>query len=239
MKYESFSKLYGNVLFNFSDDFLDVYGKEGIRRHLINHVHLVSPDKMKDCDGELFVSAELLSDEYIRKYLEKSNQQDFSAKDCAALALVRYKAPPEKYMSIGSLEKTILELFKKQNDTVYSKRSRGKGYVACVDRSVAEKIILLPEVCQLIRTQTIKAEKRAEENQDDSIEWRAYEFTKAKIEYLESQSMEDDYNGVSGFILTEDKKTHLMVEKKLINQIKFHEFCTVLYYKVQSIPPAQ
>ena len=111
-------------------------------------------------------------------------------------------------MSIGSLEKKIREIYREQKEHVYIKRSRGKGNVACVDRRTADKILLLPEVIQLIKKQTIKAES----NHDDTVEWRAYEISKAKMEYLDSLSMEDDYNGNYISLLTQDKKSNLMLE---------------------------
>ncbi|MCR5836598.1 MAG: hypothetical protein K6G88_08825 [Lachnospiraceae bacterium] len=158
MNYVSFSELLEKVLFYIDEDLLDVYGEEGIRNHLINYVHKVSPDKIKDVDGELSVSTELTSDEYVKKYLSKDDQCDYSAKDCADLTLRIYTVPPQEYMSIGSLEKRIREIFRKQRENIYIKRSKGKGNVVCVDRKNAEKIIMFPEVAELLKKQTEKAE---------------------------------------------------------------------------------
>lgn len=227
MSYIDISKLYVNVLFNISEEVLNEYGEEGVQKHLLNYIRRVCPDKIQDVGGKLTVSDELLSEEFITKYIEKDNQQDFSAKDCAVLALVRYIAPPQEYMSIGSLEKKIREIFKEHKDEVYIKRSKGKGNAICVDKSTAEKVIMLPEVSQLIKKQALKAENKHE----DSVEWRAYEFAKEKLEYLESQSMEDDYNGDSGCVLLENNKTHLMV-KAVYNSL-FTEFDFEKYQKYQ------
>lgn len=151
-----FSQLFDKVLFCIDESLLDEYGEEGIYNNLLQYVRRVSGDKITD---RLFISEELLTNEYTKKYLEKNVHQDFSAKDCAMLALVRYKAPPQEYMSVGSLEKKIRELYKEQKEQVYIKRSSGKGNVVCVDIDTAQKIILHPDVCQLIRIQT-KKQKR-------------------------------------------------------------------------------
>lgn len=210
----AFSKLYDNVLFYIDELLLDEFGKDGIYNHLLKYIRRVSPDKIEDRAGETFVSEELLTDEYIKKYLEKNEHQDFSAKDCAMFALVCYNAPPQEYMSVGSLEKKIRDRFKEQKEKVYIKRSRGRGNAVCVDIDTAREIILHPDVRQLIQVQTAKAE----ENHDDSVEWRAYEFAKKKVEFLDSQSMEEDADGYSGLILTDNQKTDKMV-KALFNTL--------------------
>ena len=204
----AFSKLYDNVLFYIDESLLDEFGKDGIYNHLLKYIRRVSPDKIEDRDGEIFVSEELLTYEYIKKYLEKNEHQDFSAKDCAILALSCYKAPSQEYMSVGSLEKKIRYRFKEQKEKVYIKRSRGRRNTVCVDIDTAREIILHPDVSQLIQLQT----KKAEDNHDDSVTWRAYEFAKKKVEFLESQSMEADADVYSGLILTDNQKTDKMVK---------------------------
>lgn len=202
-----FQKLVDKVSMYIDVEIFDEY-ETGIRAHLMNYIQNVSPDKTIADGGTLSVSEELLTDNYIRKYLEKNDRNDFSARDCAFFVLTRYNVPPKEYMSVDSLEKKIRELFKEQKECVYIKRSRGKGNAICVDRNTAEKLLLHPEVTQLLKKQIVKAES----NHDDTVEWRAYEIAKKKIEYLDSLSMEDDYNSdyVSG--LTEDKKNKLMLE---------------------------
>ena len=223
-----FSQLFDKVLCFIDESLFDEYGKEGIYNHLLKYVHRVSADKITDDeDGKVFISEDLLTNEYTKKYLEKDKCLDFGVKDCAVLALVYYKAPPQEYMSIGSLEKKIRDLFKKQKGHVYIKRSSGKGNAVCVDIDTARKLILHPDVSQLIQVQT----KKAENNHDDSVVWRAYEFTKKKVEFIESQSMEEDANEYSGLILTDNQKTDKMV-KVLFNTLftpfdfeKYEKYC--------------
>ena len=42
----------------------------------------IAMNKITDIDGKIYVSEDLLTDEYTKKYLEKNKYQDFSAKDC-------------------------------------------------------------------------------------------------------------------------------------------------------------
>ena len=203
-----FSQLFNKVLFWIDESLFDEYGEDGIYNHLLKYVRRVSADKITDKDGKIYVSEDLLTDEYTKKYLEKNKYQDFSAKDCAVFALVRYNAPPQEYMSVGSLEKKIRELFKEQKENIYIKRSSGRGNAVCVDRDTVEKIVHHPDVCQMIQKQTIKAES----HHDDSVAWRAYEFAKKKVEFQELCSMEEDANGYVGLILTDSQKTDKMVE---------------------------
>jgi hypothetical protein len=193
---------------NYMDEELFKKYRKGIKEHLKKYIQTLSPDDIIEKNGTWYVSEELQEIEYISKYLEKDNGKDFSAKDCAFLALERYNVPPQEYMSVDSLEKKIRELFKEYKNHVFIKRSRGKGNVFCVDRSTAEEILLHSDVRELIEKQINKAEHE----HDDTVEWKTYEFAKEKIEYLDSLSMEDDYNGNYVSALTENKKINLMLE---------------------------
>lgn len=79
-----FSQLFDKVLFCIDESLLDEYGEEGIYNNLLKYVRWVSGDKITD---KLFISEELITDEYTKNYLEKNEHQDFNAKDCAVCAI--------------------------------------------------------------------------------------------------------------------------------------------------------
>lgn len=205
--YVPFSELYDKLLVYIDEAVFDGIGGKGVEKHFRNYLCKTYPDKIRETDEELLVSRELVADRYVKEYLKKSDS-DFSAKDCAEIAIWRYKAPSQENMSIASLEKKIREIFKEYSEDIYIKRSSGKGNTLCVDRQTANKIMLHPDVKALIKTQTVKAEK----NHEDTVEWRAYELRKKKMESIDSQDMDDDIKEESRRILTDEKKQFLMMQ---------------------------
>lgn len=219
-----FSKFFEDVLFHISEKSINDYGKDGTYQHVLNYIRKNNPDKINE-KGTI-ISAEIATDEYITEYLLKDKYNDFSARDCVEMAFVRCKTPHLKGMSVESLEKTVRTEFKKRKGQTYIKLHNNRN-VACVDRTTAEEIIQSAGVRELFQKQIEKAEKKA----DDSVEWRAYEFAKKKMDAIDSRSMEDDANDEYGLILSENNETHLMV-KAIFNAL-FSEFDFEKYEKYQ------
>lgn len=150
MKYVHITKLYDYVLVYIDEDMLNGY-EEGCKTNILNYVKREYPEKYKEKDGEKYVSDEFLQKSFVDKYLKKRDYYDNSAKDCARFALARIGFPPEREMSVESLEKTIGKIFKKIKDRVYLKYSSGNGKVRCVDINTCQEVISHPDVVSLIQ----------------------------------------------------------------------------------------
>lgn len=83
---------------------------------IINNFNAYVMNKLKDSERE--IDGNFLDDYFIK------SPYDFSAQDCAHMALRRVGIPPIELMSVESLEKTIREVFDEYNDEVYIKMSK-------------------------------------------------------------------------------------------------------------------
>ena len=105
MKYFKFSKLFENVMIHINEQQLEKYGKSGSRKHLQEYLFRMFPDDIKEENGELLVSESMFdAEDFVTAYLDKS-QGDYSAKDCAQIALNHIGYPPINMMSVESVEK--------------------------------------------------------------------------------------------------------------------------------------
>lgn len=198
-----------NLLMRLSD--LDEDFSIGIINHFHAYVHRVSPGVLKIENGKVSYKQGVINEKYINNYLNKTSV-DFSAKDCAYLAINHVGIPPEEEMSVDSIEKLIRGIIRNDySDKAYGKHVKGKKNVVCVDMKTAYEITSSQDVIEYIKKQINKAEKREEHKNE--VEWRAYELQKQKIEYLDSLSSSvDDYDCYIPFTLSGDQKTYLMLE---------------------------
>ena len=188
-----------NLLMRLSD--LDEDFSVGIINHFHAYVHRVSPGVLKIENGKVSYKQGVINEKYINNYLNKTSV-DFSAKDCAYLAINHAGIPPEEEMSVDSIEKLIRGIIRNDySDKAYGKHVKGKKNVVCVDMKTAYEITSSQDVIEYIKKQINKAEKREEHKNE--VEWRAYELQKQKIEYLDSlSSYVDDYDCYIPFTLS-------------------------------------
>ncbi len=92
---------------------MDVEFKAGIINHFHAYVQRVSHDAIVVKNGRMYVPQSLNTKEYISTYLYKIPRMDYSAKDCAFLAIDHVGVPSEEEMSIDSIEKFIRVIFAK------------------------------------------------------------------------------------------------------------------------------
>lgn len=226
MSYVCISKVYEKFLIHINEELLTKNIIEGCKSNILDYIKRVAPDAIMENEDRLLVEETLISRGFIDKYYEKC-ELDFSAKDCAHIALKHVGIPPIEYMSVDSLEKTIRELFKEYKGKVYIKRSKGKGSAFCVDFNTAISIVNNPDVLALLNKQASKAERKHEE----TGAWRAYEFEKKKIASIESSCTDNNDTGYSSRTLSVNEKTYLMVEaiyRKLFSDfdyVKYEKYC--------------
>lgn len=203
MKYVDITKCYTTLMTYIDEDFVQGH-EENCKNHFLNYIKEKNQNEIKYEGKDILVPEEFFSKQYITEYIKKTDY-DFSAKDCAYMALHRLGIPPIEAMSRESLEKLIRELLK---DKAYIKRMNGKNNTLCVDKFTACDIISHPEVVKLIEKQI----KKAEVSHKDTVTWRAYEFENKKIAHLDSLSDVEEAGCYSKHYLAEDEKTNLMVK---------------------------
>ena len=193
--------------------------KSKYKAGIINNFNDYVRNRLKDSVGEIDYS-------FIDDYFVK-NTYDFSAQDCAHMALSRVGIPPIETMSVESLEKTIRDVFEKYNDKVYIKRSKKNAETLCVGWNTACAILEHSTVKELIQKQIGKAENKASK-QCSKIAWRAYEFEKQKIALLEAMNLsENEEDGFSHAEPSDAEKTNLMVEalfNNLFTNVDFEKY---------------
>ncbi len=223
MKKKKLSDYYEEVLFGIDSDLASEY-ETGIIASFNAYVLRISHNKIAIENGIIFVPEELITRKYINRYYEKSNF-DLSAKDCAYMALNSVGVPPIDEMSLDSLEKTIRDVIKGITDKAYVKHVSGTVNTLCVDLTTARQIILHQDVVKKIHKQIKKAESNPIHK--DSVAWRAYEFQKEKIAFLDSLDSIDSEECNNINPLTLDDKTHLMVKAifdKLFSDFDFDKY---------------
>nr|MCR4586091.1 hypothetical protein [Lachnospiraceae bacterium] len=198
--------------------------KEGIIDNFHAYVEKESKDEISHKNGTIFVPEGLITDEYINIYLNKT-EKDYSAKDCAILAIKRFdEFLPISEMSVESLEKCIRNTIDNLNlkKKAYVKRINKKN-VVCVDGNTAKLIIQSREVVEYVQSQAKKAEKR--DIHKDEVEWRAYEFAKQKLARIDAFDEETDSFGYGS--LSNDTKTKLLIEaiyKRMFTVFDFDKY---------------
>lgn len=219
MPYKCISTVYDKLLSYIENDLF----KQGCINNFVEYVERESKESIITERDTIYVTDSLISEEYILKYLKKSCC-DFDAKDCVHIALNHVGVPPEDELSIESLAKTARAIMKEHKDRIYIKRTNGNVPTFCVDYKTALEVASHPDLVCLINTQTKKAEKKHK----DTVDWRAYEFEKEKINYFDSMSTQrnnDEYYHSNP--LTVDIKTYLMVKaifNKLFSDFDFEKF---------------
>ena len=215
MEYIDITKWNDTVIKSISNPFYKSKYKVGI----INNFNAYVMNKLKDSERE--IDGNFLDDYFIK------SPYDFSAQDCAHMALRRVGIPPIELMSVESIEKTIREVFDEYNDEVYIKMSKKNAETMCVGWKTACAISEHSAVKELIQKQIEKAENK-EDKQCSNIKLRAYEFEKEKIDSLEAMnSSEIEEDAVNDAEQSEVKKTNLMVEaifKNLFSEIDFEKY---------------
>ncbi|MGN1304812.1 MAG: hypothetical protein ACI4YB_07240 [Oscillospiraceae bacterium] len=224
MKKKKLSDYYEEVLFGIDSDLASEY-ETGIITNFNAYVLRMSQKTIEVENDIILVPEKLITREYINRYYEKSNH-DISAKDCAYMALNSMGVPPIDEMSIKSLEKTIRDIIKGITNKAYIKRVSRTVNTLCVDLATAHQIISHQDVEQKIQKQIQKAESNTIHK--DSVAWRAYEFQKDKIAYLDSLEYIDNETECDSLnTLTVDEKTHLMVKAifdKLFSDFDFDKY---------------
>lgn len=155
--YIDIEKYYDRLLINIDEDLLSEF-KQGCINNFISYVQRETRKSIRVENEKILVSDTLITDEYIKNYFVIKNC-DKNAKDCTRMALEHVGFPPLDEMSVGSLEKKILELMRKEPDNVYIKCIKGKVNTFCVDSNTGYKIVSCMDVVSLIQTQVKKAEK--------------------------------------------------------------------------------
>jgi len=217
MKYLDIKERY-SVLLSYIDDEQALPYKKGCIKNFLRYIKRKSRESVKIKDNKLYVPDSLITEEYITNYLCK-NDHDYDAKDCVHIALNHAGVPPVEELSFESLSRTARDIMKQLKDNVYIKRTKGNATTFCVDYRTALKIASHPDLVRLIDSQTKKAEK----SHKDTVAWRAYEFEKEKIAYLDaldSQASEDEF--CHSNLMNTDTKTFLMV-KAIFNKF-FSDF---------------
>ena len=215
MEYSDNTNWNDAVIKSITNSFYKIKYKTGIINNFNDYVR----NRLKDSVGEIDYS-------FIDDYFVK-NTYDFSAQDCAHMALSRVGIPPIESMSVESLEKTIRDVFEEYNDKVYIKRSKKNAETLCVGWNTACAILEHSTVKELIQKQIGKAENKASK-QCSKIAWRAYEFEKQKIDSLEAMnSSVNEEDGISHAELSDAEKTNLMVEalfNNLFTNVDFEKY---------------
>lgn len=213
MEYIDISICCKTLLAYFDEDFM--YGHEEMCvQNFISYIKKNEDVELKYDNDKILVPEVCSQDKFIYEYLKKT-EEDFSAKDCAYIALHRLGVPPIEAMSLGSLEKTVRGLIK---DKAYIKRINGRVNTLCVDKDTARNISSHPDLVVLIEKQI----KKAEISHENSTAWRAYEFEKKKIAYLDYLSDSDNDDNYTRYLLSDDEKNNLMV--KAIYGLFFTDF---------------
>lgn len=223
MNYIPISSAYKLLVSEYLDDDKVIPYRKNCVRHFLKYVKSKSKRFIKKNDNrQLFVPDTLINDDYIIQYLKKT-KLDYDAKDCVHLALNHVGVPPIGELSVESLVRTARDIMKEMKDDVYIKRTKGTSTTFCVNREKASIIASHPKLVSLIDSQILKIDK----THIETIEWRAYEFEKEKIAYLDSldsQESEDEYHSIS---LTLDFKTHLMIKAvfdKLFTEFDYNKY---------------
>lgn len=227
MDYIDIKTFYKDVV-GYPDEEVTSGCEEGIKSNFCTYVQRKSPDKIKVEDNGVSVQSTIITPDYIKEYFVK-NDYDFSAKDCAELALNHVGIPPLDDMSLGSLAKITNEIMRQNKDKIYIKYGRGKSPTRCVDYSVARTISEHPDVLNRIAEQTRKADNKGVHKSND-VEWIAYKFAKEKIDSLDALNDNADGNDSYRYkVLSTDEKTYLMVQA--IYNALFTEFDFEKYEK--------
>lgn len=213
MNYVDLSICCKTLLNYIDDDFLSGH-EEMCVQNFLSYIKKNEDIELKYDNDKILVPEDCKQYEFFCEYLKKSDD-DYSAKDCAYIALRRVGIPPISAMSLGSLEKTIRELIK---DKSYIKRIKGNINVLCVDINTAHRVATHPDVLMLIEKQI----KKAEASHDNSVDWQAYESQKKKIEYLDCLTDIQNDESYIAHLLSENEKLNLMV--KAIYDLFFTEF---------------
>lgn len=216
------SEYFKSLLFYFDEETTKKFEK-GIINNFRAYVQRVSSDVVRVQDGKICVPDSLITDDYFCKYVKKC-ENDYNAQDCAYLALNHVGFPPVSAMSIESLRKTVDEILKEYQDVVYVKRSRNAN-TYCVDWNTAQKISFHPLLTEKIAKQIKDAEKVHQA--DNSVEWRAYQFEKQKIEALEANNSYDNNEDYTPVVLSTAEKTNLLantIYKTIFSNFDFEKY---------------
>ena len=222
MKNVNIESFYEKLLANMDQDLAEKH-KIGCINNFMQYVKFKSPHAIQENNGKIFVPDSLITDEYLSEYFKK-NSYDISVKDCAYLVLNHPDVPPLDEMSVNSLEKTIRDIFQENKDKTYIKRIKGNVNTLCVDYETALKISSHSKVISLVQAQIKKAEK----NHKNTVDWRAYEFQKDKINALSSAiSYDNEDECHENRTLSANEKTYLMVKaifNKMFSDFDFQKF---------------
>lgn len=203
-------KKFCKIVVDYPDEDVARGYEEGIKSNFCIYVQRKSPDKIKVEDNVISVQSTIITPDYIKEYYVKSDH-DFSAKDCAELALNHAGIPPLDDMSCASLIKMINQIMPQYKGKVYIKYEKGKSPTHCVDYNVARTISEHPDVVNRIMKQTRKAENKGAHKSND-VEWKAYKFAKEKVTSLDAlMGNANDSDGYNHKVLSTDEKTYLMV----------------------------
>lgn len=230
MKYIDIEEWYAEVLQNISDPYKADKYRMGIINDFRTYVLRELRDKVRIEEKTIYIPNTLMTLQFVDGYFEKRDF-DFSAKDCANMALNHSGIPPKKLMSLESLEKTIREVFDEYKDKVYIKYSKRNANTLCVDWNTACLISSHPDVTNLIQKQIKKTENKTENKTDEhsnDVEWRAYKFEKDKIAHIESLSSHDNVCDVySSAKISEDGEISLVAEavfRNLFTEFDFDKY---------------
>lgn len=209
MEYIDIKKCCEDVVSIIDEDVRKGY-EEGIKSNFCTYVQRKSPDMIKVEDNVISVQSTLITNDYITEYFAKSDY-DFSAKNCAELALNHVGIPQLDDMSCASLIKIINVIMPQHKDKIYIKYEKGKTPTRCVDYNVAKAISEHPDVVYRIAKQIRKADNR-NVHKSNNVEWRAYKFEKEKVSSLDE--LIDNADGNDGYnhkVLSTNEKEYLMV----------------------------
>lgn len=230
MNYDDFLH---NIKFQIREEHAKKY-ENGIEKNVKEYVcKKFSADTVKN-NG--FICEDEEAQKYIDDYYKKT-EEDYSAKDCAEIALMEVDKVFIEDKSRDHLERKIREVFSNEyRDQVYLKKVK-KFYPVCVKGTVKDQVIKHPAVKEVIERQI----KRVIKKDPDTPEYRQYKLEKMLLEAREKiyeeigegngrkENLDSMISGIYTMLLLHFDEMRLMV--KAIYSLLFTDFNFEAYNK--------
>lgn len=207
----------------------------GTLENFRQYVQRVSPKNIKIENGEIWVSKELITTDYVAEY-KKKTEYDYSANDIVQCAFRHMGMPPLSELSGESIKTKVREIMNKYyGNKIYIKYTNNNKWTQCVSYETMELIKRDPEFWKYVESLKKKVDKKISENipfNNDDEKFR-YENEQADIDYFESRNYEDDslYNNGWSYYASETEQIYLMT--KALFSFFFSEFDVDKYNSYQ------